>query len=33
VAHIGNLGDLRFHGREALVVGAARKTREALLAE
>jgi hypothetical protein len=33
VAHIGDLGDLRFHGWGALVVSAAGKPREALLTE
>jgi hypothetical protein len=33
MAHIGDRRDLRLHDRGALVVGAARETREALLAE
>src|SRR5712692_9435565 len=32
-AHVGDIGDLRFYGDRALVVGASGKTREAFFAE
>jgi hypothetical protein len=32
-AHVGDIGDLRFDRNRALVVGAAGKARETLLAE